>query len=723
MRKLLYIILFILLAVVVVEITLLYRANKSQKIGNIYIKTQSQQDNLELRIKDKEALETYLLEKGILDRIMASGVMNFEDKQINFTEKIKIILTNEEQPVLKIVTPTDGGERTVLRGFWGAYDEDSETYELFLYINPKLSELSGGGASVNTIVSSYFVEGLFIISNGDLEPDKLSEELIKIQQEVVNNKFEFIELGKKKTALFIGKFRPIKTVMAQSCTGTGTQCFVNEWWLECSSNGSGCSTYGADCNCYYDIFLKRWECLGTCVYVKDCVWAFNRECRVSGTSCYAPGCGIDTCETRYGSCYWTCGCGSWVNGACGGGSCPSNERLQTRTCSPPGCAAESRCVDDAACAATPTPTPSCTASLDPSTVSVAIGTNANYIATVTIGAGIVGQVNFSSSNTAVSTVNPASDTTQPYQTVGETLAVGSSTITSNVIMGGAQRCTDTAILNVTAPGPWWQVIDADVITSGDIISSIPSSCALPGCNPLFGLEGLGGYPGVPIYGGSTANFGEGGVSSTGWLANTQSLFSKIYDYNFFRKMVRSDVEVSLTEIEQASVNGGFFTSGGAPSRGYVWYHFDGNTWGDLTISNSINMPGTRKVVVLVENADLYINDRINVVDGTGFIMFIVGKDDSGNKGNISIDANVSHPVAVEIEGVFLSEGQFRTGAGSNQLHVRGMVAAYGGVVLERDLLGDNADEPAEVFEFAPDFVLTFPRDLTFKRLRWKEVAP
>ena len=134
------------------------------------------------------------------------------------------------------------------------------------------------------------------------------------------------------------------------------------------------------------------------------------------------------------------------------------------------------------------------------------------------------------------------------------------------------------------------------------------------------------------------------------------------------------------------------------------------------------MPGDRKVVVLVENADLHIDNTINVVDGEGYMMFIVGKDESGDKGNIYIDAGVSHPVAVELEGVFLAESQFRTGEGDNQLHVRGMVAAYGGIVLERDL-EDNSDDPAEVFEFAPDFILNFPRDLTFKRLRWKEVAP
>jgi hypothetical protein len=221
------------------------------------------------------------------------------------------------------------------------------------------------------------------------------------------------------------------------------------------------------------------------------------------------------------------------------------------------------------------------------------------------------------------------------------------------------------------------VIDSDIITSGDIISSIPLSCALPGCNPLFGLKGLGGFPGVPIYGGSTADFGEGGISSTDWLANTETLFSKIYDYNFFRKMVRSDVE--LIEIKKASFdNSGFFTQGGTPKRNFVWYHFNGNDFpeGSLTINSSVNMPRDRYVVILVENADLYINDRINVVDGAGFMMFIVGKDDSGNKGNIYIAADVWHPVDKEIEGVFMAEGAFYTGSGENQLHIRGMVEKF-----------------------------------------------
>jgi hypothetical protein len=414
-----------------------------------------------------------------------------------------------------------------------------------------------------------------------------------------------------------------------------------------------------------------------------------------------------------------CSCYGWHDYGCGGTeagfTCPADQRLYHRACMPNKCRTENRCEYDPACA----PPLSCTVSLDPANTNVPVGSGISYTATVTIGYGVVEQVNFSSDNTSVATVDPASDANTPYQTTGNGVDVGSVTITADVIMSGASTCTDTANLNVISPEPWWQVIDADIVADGDIISSIPLSCALPGCNPLLGLEGLGGFPGVPIYGGS-ADFGDGDASSTNWEANSETLFSKIYDYSFFSKLVKTDV--SVTEIDSPSVNGGYFTSGGTASRGYVWYHFDGNTYGDLTINSSINMPGDRKVVLLVDGADLYINDRINVTDGEGFFMAIVGKNDGGNKGNIYIDPSVSHPTEVEIEGVFLAEGEFRTGAGTDQLHVRGMVGAYDGVVLERDL-ADDSDEPAEVFEYAPDFVLTFPRDLTFRRLRWKEVAP
>jgi hypothetical protein len=43
-------------------------------------------------------------------------------------------------------------------------------------------------------------------------------------------------------------------------------------------------------------------------------------------------------------------CSPWMNGACGG-SCGAGKRIQTRTCTPSGCQAQSQCVSDPSCSA------------------------------------------------------------------------------------------------------------------------------------------------------------------------------------------------------------------------------------------------------------------------------------------------------------------------------------------------------------------------------------
>ncbi len=45
----------------------------------------------------------------------------------------------------------------------------------------------------------------------------------------------------------------------------------------------------------------------------------------------------------------SCQCSSWNSGACGAGPCASDERLETRTCSPSGCDFETQCVFDPSC--------------------------------------------------------------------------------------------------------------------------------------------------------------------------------------------------------------------------------------------------------------------------------------------------------------------------------------------------------------------------------------
>ncbi len=301
-----------------------------------------------------------------------------------------------------------------------------------------------------------------------------------------------------------------------------------------------------------------------------------------------------------------------------------------------------------------------------------------------------------------------------------------------VASNGSQTATSPIwSFTTTNPSPWWQVKDADVVTNGNLTSSIPSSCSLPGCNPIFDISGTGGYPGVPLYVGSydfNAGAGTGNVSAypsgtVGWNANTQTSFKKVYDYSFFKNTIPSDVQASVVEITTPSVNGGFFNSGGTPARGYVWYHFNGATYGDLTINGNLNLVGTRKVVLLVEGANLNIVGKMNIQSsGQGFFMAVVGKDANGQKGNIAIDPTVSSPNSPAVEGIYFADGNVSTGAGNNWLYVRGAVAAMGGITLQRNLT-NNSNQPAEYFEYAPDLALLYPGVFKTRPIKWKEVAP
>jgi hypothetical protein len=325
--------------------------------------------------------------------------------------------------------------------------------------------------------------------------------------------------------------------------------------------------------------------------------------------------------------------------------------------------------------------------------------------------GTIDRVNFSSSNTSVATVNPSSDSTASYTTKATGVSEGTTTIRSDVVMSGSVRCSDTATLNVNPNvDAWWQSIDGDISTNGNLRTEIPSSCTPPSCQPYLSLEGEGGYPGVPSYAG-VANFGDGDVSLTNWLAQTRTRYKRTYNYAFFEKLIPSDVP--LNEITDSTVNGGYFVSGGTSYRGYVWYHYSGPL--DLTINSNINLPGDRKVILLVEDANLNIQGRINLVKGRGFFMAIV-------EGDTRVDSSVAHPTQTELEGIFFSEGTFYTGAGTEQLAIRGSVVALDGILFQRNL-NNNSQTPAEVFEYAPDLILTFPRELTKGRIKWKERAP
>jgi hypothetical protein len=358
--------------------------------------------------------------------------------------------------------------------------------------------------------------------------------------------------------------------------------------------------------------------------------------------------------------------------------------------------------------------PSCTVDLTPASSQTEVGSSTTFTAVPTIEGGTIERVEFSSDDTLIATVNPSSVASPTYSTQATGVGVGLTTVTANVIMNGEVRCTDTANVSITPRDPWWQVRDSDVESGGDLVSPLP-----PGS--IFGLDGAGGFPGVPIYSGSTS-LNSSNVSSKSWLAESVFSSTKVFNYAYFARLIPP--EVTFNEIVPSSIGGEVLSSGGVATDGVYWYHYSGATTGlDLDITSDITL-GDRKVVLMVDSANLNLQGEVTLTDGTGFFGAYVGENALGVKGDINIDPSIGGVAdeVPELEGLYLSDGVFHTGLGTTQLHVRGSIAAFGGISLERDLEVDET-VPAEYFEYAPDQVMLLPSSLRVKKYKWQEVAP
>ncbi len=262
--------------------------------------------------------------------------------------------------------------------------------------------------------------------------------------------------------------------------------------------------------------------------------------------------------------------------------------------------------------------------------------------------------------------------------------------------------TPTASPTPTSAGAWWQVVDSDVQTNGDLNSSVPTGL-------YFGFPGLGGFPGVAKYGDST-NLSSAKASAKGWLANSRyaPANGRVQDYAYFRRLIPEDV--TLNPVSS-------FPSGGTASDGYYWYEYDGSVTGlPFRITSSVNLPAGRKVVLLVTGADLNIEKSINYTSGESIFVALVD-------GNINIDPSVGG-AAFDLQGFFLADSNISTGVSSTPLHVKGSVAALGGLNLQRDLGASlNPIYASEVFEYDPASAFLFPPKLSIEKTRWKEVAP
>lgn len=357
---------------------------------------------------------------------------------------------------------------------------------------------------------------------------------------------------------------------------------------------------------------------------------------------------------------------------------------------------------------TPSPAPTCTINLSPN-ASLAIGDT--QLITATLVSGSFDRVDFTTSNPASVTISPLTDSTSPYRTTATAVSTGQSTITATASIGGVTCDIKTVLIDVAPPDPWWQVKDGDVSSGGDVNSSVPSGL-------LFDIIGTGGYPGVVSYKNNT-NLTPANVSATSWLVQNSATNPLVYDYQYFANQVPPSTDIN--DITSNTVNNTVLNNGRLDTdTGYYWFKYA--LPNDLSIDTNITL-GTKKVILLVEGANVVINNKINLTDGSGFFMMVVGKKSDGTKGNITVMPSVGGSGGPDLEGLYLADNSFNDSTGATQLWVRGSVVAYSNVSLLRDLAASNSNTPAEFFEYAPDQVLLYPSRLGVRRINWKEVAP
>lgn len=113
------------------------------------------------------------------------------------------------------------------------------------------------------------------------------------------------------------------------------------------------------------------------------------------------------------------------------------------------------------------PTPSCTVSLDYLNINRGVGEAPLTITALpsNVQNGTISSIGFTTTNSGIATVSPNTDATNPYQTNLSPVAIGSTTLTASVYMGGAtpvctvsspvtiraSQCNDTCVANSGCP--------------------------------------------------------------------------------------------------------------------------------------------------------------------------------------------------------------------------------------------------------------------------------
>lgn len=410
------------------------------------------------------------------------------------------------------------------------------------------------------------------------------------------------------------------------CAGTNPAA----WGYSCGSRVSASAACPAGCNCgRYEAAAGSTSCSNDCIMVESCGGTPPPNSTPVPTAPPSGSCSSNWCTRPPDSSGASDVCPNGWSWSSDPGFCSDGVHTG-RCCAPAGGGGGGTSIPPATC--------SITLNLNRNPIFTGENTILDSAIVTTDATDVV--VNFASNNNSVARVVKTSNSVARVYGDG----VGTATITATGSVqgpGGAGTCTATANVTVNA-APWWQVQDGDVISRGDLRSLIPSTC-VGTCIPALILRGTGGFPGIPIYGGSNYDFSDStssrgtGSEEQNWLVQTNvSPHLETFNFDYFEKLIPPDVRATMAGAANtlgASVTPTQLTTGGTAIRGYRWYRVPSGT--STTINGDVTIPGSEKVIILVEGGNLTINGNITVANpGQGFFMAMVGKDNNGNNGNI-----------------------------------------------------------------------------------------
>jgi len=281
------------------------------------------------------------------------------------------------------------------------------------------------------------------------------------------------------------------------------------------------------------------------------------------------------------------------------------------------------------------------------------------------------------------------------------------------ICGGLSNCGPDSSLKVTVtePGPWFQTQEGSVVGES-VVSIIPSSCTTscsPACFRFLSLQGDGGTSGVVGVKNSAHDLalGAGDVSQEGWLAENpfpKGIERSTYDYisnrlayeNLFTE--RKDFDCDIDGCPLPTQTGVYQKE----SSGTPIYLKGGN------ITN-----GNKVVIFINGDAGVKLTGNITV-DNQSFFALMV-------KGNLIIDSTVT-----QAQGIFFSDNYIillTSGGTDSQFIGEGSFVGRNGILIERNLKGNNTCKPAALFKERPDFAINLPADFAYNRSVFQEVAP